>query len=126
MSAEHKEREPAADTDASAEAENQLKQQREVLRKWIAKDKEDDGKVDIEVIGRMAVPLARQFVREHPYASLAGAALAGAWLVHIKPWRALGGLLEQQALGLTLSSGVQLLEGLTAAARSRQTPKRKP
>ena len=103
---------------------------REILRQRLARET-NDGLGSMDGITRMA-SLARQVVREHPYASLSGAALAGAWLVRRKPWRSVGGalltgLLTRQALALSLSSGSQLLKGmLTAAARSRPASDGKP
>ena len=129
MNSEHEDRAPGFDADAPADAEPRLQLNREILRQRLAREK-NDGFGPVDGIARMA-PLARQFVRDHPYASLSGAALAGVWLIRRKPWRALGGsllagLLTRQALALSLSSGSQLLKGLTAAARSRQTSNRMP
>ena len=133
MNSEHEDREPGieAGSPAPVDAEARLKLNREILRQRLAQEKKNDWLEDIDGIARIAVPLARQFVREHPYASLSGAALAGVWLIRRKPWRALGGsllagLLARQALSLSLSSGGQLIRGLTAAARSRQASKRMP
>ena len=132
MNSEHDGREfgSVADAPASADARTRLQMNREILRQRLVREK-NDGLGPIEEVARMAAPLARQFVRKHPYASLSGAALAGVWLVRHKPWRALGGsllagLLARQALALSLTSGSQLLKGLTAAARSRQVSKRVP
>jgi len=74
------------------------------------------------VIARMAMPLARQMVRQHPYVALSGAALVGVWLIRGKPWRALGGsvlagLLARQALAYSLSSGSHLFKHLIASDR---------
>lgn len=129
MNSEHEDRAPGVDASAPADAETRLQMNREILRERLARET-DDRLGPIDGIARMA-PLARQFVREHPYASLSGAALAGVWLIRRKPWRALGGsllagLLTRQALALSLSSGSQLLKGLTAAARSKQASKRTP
>ena len=133
MNSEHEDRELGieAGSPAPADAETRLQLNREILRQRLAREKKSDGLGDIDEIARMAAPLARQFVRQHPYASLSGAALAGVWLIRHKPWRALGGsllagLLARQALALSLSSGSQLLKGLTAAARSRQASNRMP
>ena len=133
MNSEHEDREPGIETGsaAPADAETRLKLNREIMRQRLAQEKENDLLGDIDGIARNAAPLARQFVRQHPYASLSGAALAGVWLIRRKPWRALGGsllagLLTRQALSLSLSSGSQLLKGLTAAARSKQASNRTP
>lgn len=132
MNSEHDGREfgSVAGAPAPADARTRLQMNREILRQRLVREK-NDGLGPIEEVARTAAPLARQFVRKHPYASLSGAALAGVWLVRRKPWRALGGsllagLLARQALALSLTSGSHLLRGLTAAARSRQAPKRKP
>ncbi len=45
------------------------------------------------LLGEIATPVARDLVRRHPYAMLAGAALSGALLVWWKPWRLAGSLL---------------------------------
>jgi len=129
MNSEHDGREFGSVAGAPSDAETRLQLNREILRQRLAQEK-NDGLGPIDGIARMA-PLARQFVREHPYASLSGAALAGVWLIRHKPWRALSGsllagLLARQALALSLSSGSQLLKGLTAAARSKQVSNRKP
>ena len=111
----------AADTAADAETRLQLK--REALRLRLAQQ-QDDALGQVGVIARMAVPLARQMVRQHPYATLSGAALAGVWLIRGKPWRALGGsvlagLLARQALAYSLSSGSQLFKHLIASDRAK-------
>jgi ElaB/YqjD/DUF883 family membrane-anchored ribosome-binding protein len=111
---------------APADAESRLETNREILRQRLAQEKEKKNAFGpLGDAARVAAPLARKLVREHPYASLAGAALAGAWLIRGKPWRALGGsvlagVLARQALALSLSSGGQLLGRLSAAARARQ------
>lgn len=113
----------------SADAEARLEMNRQVLRQRLAEEREKhDAFGPFGDAARMAAPLARQLVREHPYASLAGAALAGAWLIRGKPWRALGGsvlagALARHALALSLSSGGQLLGRLSAATRTRQAPR---
>lgn len=116
----------AADVAANAETRLQLK--RETLRLRLAQ-RQDDALGQIGVMARMAVPLARQMVRQHPYAALSGAALAGLWLVRGKPWRALGGsvlagLLARQALAYSLSSGSQLFKHLIASDRAQTAPDR--
>ena len=125
--------EPGSDAKSpvSNDAETRLNQNREILRQRLAQEAKGDGFGETEGFAGIAAPLARQFVREHPYASLSGAALAGVWLIRGKPWRALGGslvagLLARQALALSLSSGSHLLKGLFAGIRSRQAPNRMP
>ena len=113
---------PAADTAADAETRLQLK--RAAMRLRMAQQ-QDDALGQVGVIARMAVPLARQMVRQHPSAALSGAALAGVWLIRGKPWRALGGsvvagLLARQALAYSLSSGSQLFKHLIASDRAKQ------
>lgn len=132
MNSEHDGRESGsvAGVPASADAKARLQMNREILRQRLVREK-NDGLGPIEEIAHMVAPLARQFVRKHPYASLSGAALAGVWLIRRKPWRALGGsllagLLARQALALSLTSGSQLLKGLTTAARTKQASKRVP
>ncbi|MBU4498787.1 MAG: hypothetical protein KKG40_01120 [Gammaproteobacteria bacterium] len=127
MNSEQGDRELGIEAGAPAPAEARLQLKREILRPRLAREKKSDALGDIG----MAASLARQFVRQHPYTSLSGAALAGVWLIRRKPWRALGGsllagLLARQTLTLLLSSGSQLLRGLTAAARSRQASNRMP
>jgi len=122
---------PAADhatADTAADAETRLQLKREAVRLRLAQQ-QDDALGQVGVIARMAVPLARQMVRQHPYAALSGAALAGVWLVRGKPWRALGGsvlagLLARQALAYSLSSGSQLFKHLVTSDRARQAPDR--
>lgn len=107
-----------------ADAESRLEMNREALRQRL--EQEDGGA--LTRISHMAGPLARQTVREHPYASLTAAALAGVWLVRRKPWQALGGsvlagLLARHALSLSLSSGSKWLNRLTT---SRSKPGASP
>lgn len=110
-----------AETPADAETRLQLK--REAMRLRLAQQ-QDDALGQVGVIARMAAPLARQMVRQYPYAALSGAALIGVLLVHGKPWRALGGsvlagLLARQALAYSLSSGSQLFKHLISRDRAR-------
>ncbi|MDO9636619.1 MAG: hypothetical protein Q7I95_06635 [Thiobacillus sp.] len=122
---------PAADhatADTAADAETRLQLKREAVRLRLAQQ-QDDALGQVGVIARMAVPLARQMVRQHPYAALSGAALVGAWLIRGKPWRALGGsvlagLLARQALAYSLSSGSQLFKHLVTSDRDRPVPDR--
>jgi ElaB/YqjD/DUF883 family membrane-anchored ribosome-binding protein len=100
---------------ALADAESRLEMHRETLCQRLERENNDT----LARIARMAGPLARQTVREHPYTSLAAAALAGVWLVRRKPWRALGGsvlggLLAHRALSLSLSSGSRWLSRWSA------------
>jgi len=73
-----------------------------------------------DVTGQVA-PVARQYVRRKPIASLSAAALAGAVLVRFKPWRTLGGplllgILARQAIALTVSRSSHILESLLMGA----------
>ena len=117
---------PVAEMAADAGTRLQLK--REAVRLRLAQQ-QDDALGQIGVIARMAAPLARQMVRRHPCATLSGAALAGAWLMHAKPWRALGGsvlagLLARQALAYSLSSGSQLFKQWLSGDRTRSASDR--
>lgn len=107
--------------DAAADIETRLQRKRETLRLLLAKQ-QDASLWKIGVVARMAVRLARQMVRQHPYGALAGAALAGLWLVRAKPWRALGGpilagVMARQVLAYTLSSGNRLFRHLISRDR---------
>ncbi|MDP3584848.1 MAG: hypothetical protein Q8R61_06975 [Thiobacillus sp.] len=112
-----------ATADTAADAETRLQLKREAVRLRLAQQK-DDALGQVGVIARMAVPLARQMVRQHPYATLSSAALVGIWMIRGKPWRALGGsvlagLLARQALAYSLSSGSQLVKHLIASDRAK-------
>lgn len=112
---------PAA---APSDAEGRLEMNREALRRRLEQEEDDT----LTRLARLAGPLARQTVREHPYASLTAAALAGVWLVRRKPWQAFGGsvlagLLARHALSLSLSSGGRWLNRLSA---SRGKPGARP
>lgn len=98
------------------DAESRLEMNREALRQRLEQEEGDA----LTRFTHLAGPLARQTVREHPYASLTAAALAGVWLVRRKPWQALGGsvlagLLARHALSLSLSSGSRWLNRLSAS-----------
>lgn len=116
----------AADTTADAETRLQLK--REAMRLRLAQQ-QDDPLGQVGVIARMAAPIARQMVRQYPYAALTGAALIGVLLVRGKPWRALGGsvlagLVARQALAYSLSSGSHLFKHLLSRDRVGSAPNR--
>lgn len=103
-----------------ADAEGRLERNREALRQRLAQE----DRAPLWRIAHIAGPLARQTVREHPYASLAAAALAGVWLVRRRPWQALSGsvlagMLARHALSLSLSSGSKWLDRLTSASRGK-------
>lgn len=107
---------------ALADAESRLEMHRETLRQRLERENND-------TLARIARPLARQTIREHPYASLTAAILAGVWLVRRKPWQALGGsvlggLLAHHALSLSLSSGSRWLSRWSAAGEKPGTRRR--
>jgi ElaB/YqjD/DUF883 family membrane-anchored ribosome-binding protein len=82
---------------------------------------------DIVKVVHAAAPRARQFVRQHPLASVSVAVLAGVWLVRRKPWRSVGGslvagLVVRQAFALALSSGSALRRRLTAGNAGQPEP----
>lgn len=86
---------------------------------------------DIVEVVHAAAPRARQFVRQHPLASVSVAVLAGAWLVRRKPWRSVGGslvagLVARQALALALASGSALRRRLTAGNAAKLEAAREP
>lgn len=122
---------PAADpaaADMAANAETRLQLKREAMRLRLAQQ-QDDPLGQIGVIARMAAPLARQMVRQYPYAALTGAALIGVLLVRGKPWRALGssvfaGLMARQMLSYSLSSGSRLFKHLLSRDRAGSAPDR--
>lgn len=108
-------------SDASTDAESRLEMSREALRRRLEQEQEQEqGGDTLANIARLAGPIARQTVREHPYASLTAAALAGVWLVRRKPWQALGGsvlagLLARQALSWSMTSGSRWLNRFTVS-----------
>lgn len=102
------------------DVETRLEMSRAMLRHRLLRLRADDqtGIWDHinDVTGQVA-PVARQYVRHKPFLSLAAAALAGAFLVRFKPWRALGGpillgILTRQALAMTLSRSSHVLGSL--------------
>ncbi len=73
---------------------------------------------------KMASPLARMWIRQHPYASLSTAAFAGMMLVRLKPWRGLSGslfagLLARQVLTLLQPSGRRTFNWLLDSALNK-------
>lgn len=87
--------------------------------------------VDIVEVVHAATPRARQFVRQHPLASVSVAMLAGAWLVRRKPWRSVpgslvAGMVARQAFALALSPGSALRRRLTAGNAANREASRKP
>ncbi|MBI3431051.1 MAG: hypothetical protein HY018_02415 [Hydrogenophilales bacterium] len=113
---------------APADAEARLARNREALRRRLAQTQADQRSGMPGALNELAsasVPIVRQAVRQHPYASLTGAALAGALLVRWKPWRRLGGSvligwLARQALDLSAPDHGHALSWLLAAARDKQ------
>jgi hypothetical protein len=112
-------------------AEARLEINRAKLRQRLSRPEARPRGSVLDEMGGIAAPLARQWVRQHPYASLGGAALAGALLVRWKPWRGLtgsllAGLIMRKAFASSLHSGGHALNWLLDAARSSQPPTRKP
>ena len=90
MNAEHDMRAAGEKTDA----ETRLALNREALRRRLAQAQADQRSSVSGTLNELAsasLPIVRQTVRQHPNASLYGAALAGVLLVRWKPWRRLGG-----------------------------------
>ena len=114
-----------------ANAEVLLENNREIMRQRLLETRARDDASVLGYLGTMtdsAAPAARQWVRQHPYASLSAAALTGALLVRLKPWNALGGsilvgLLARQALAASLSHGGQIL---SLFLKNTTQPKRRP
>lgn len=82
-------------------------------------------------MAQIAAPVAREWVCRHPVVSLSVAAVAGPWLVRIKPWQFLGSsmrgdYLARQALSLSLSSGSPLVSLLVATALRGKPAARAP
>ncbi|NDP47015.1 MAG: hypothetical protein GZ085_01235 [Sulfuriferula multivorans] len=110
-----------------SDAETQLEISRAALRQRLERKEADRASAPLGNMGgmvRIATPVARQWVRRHPYASLSAAALTGAALARWKPWRGLGGsllagLLARQALTLSLSSGGRVFDWLLDALSSK-------
>lgn len=113
---------------APVDAETRLALNRDVVRHRLAQAQADrrSGVSDtLNELAGAALPIARETVRQHPYASLAGAALAGALLVRLKPWRrlagsVLAGWLTRQALAVSGPARGHALDWLMAAARARR------
>ncbi|OZA11931.1 MAG: hypothetical protein B7X94_04580 [Hydrogenophilales bacterium 17-62-8] len=113
------------------DAEARLERNRAILRQRLERPEARPRDGILGEMGGIAAPLARQWVRQHPYAGLGGAALAGALLVRWKPWRGLtgsllAGLLMRKALNTSLHSGGHALNWLLDAARNSQSSTRKP
>ncbi|MBT9567828.1 MAG: hypothetical protein IV085_05970 [Thiobacillus sp.] len=111
------------------DVETRLEMSRAMLRHRLLQARADDqtgiwGHIN-DVTGQVA-PIARQYVRHKPLLSLAAAALAGAFVVRFKPWRALGGpillgILARQALAMTVSRSSHLLGSLlTGTGKSKK------
>ena len=114
-------------------AEIRLQRNRDRLRQHFDQPAESRSAFStVSDLAQLAAPVAREFVRQHPAATLSGAALAGAWLVRMKPWQFLGssmiaGLLARQAISMSLSSGSQLISLMASGAlRSTTPPPRTP
>lgn len=95
--------------------------------------REENARADVDIVEvvHATAPRARQFVRQHPLASVSVAVLAGAWLVRRKPWRSVGGslvagLVARQALAMALSSGSALRRRLIAGKAANRELAREP
>ena len=116
------------------DAENRLKKSRAALR-WRLEHGES-GKTsapfgDINVMAHMATWVARDWVRQHPYASLSAATLTGAALARWKPWRGFGGsllagVLARQALTLSMSSSGRVFNWLLDTLSKKTNPPARP
>jgi len=89
-------------------AEARLEVNRAILRQRLYRPEAKPNNRMLGEMGGIAAPFARQWVRQHPYVSLGGAALAGALLVRWKPWRGLtgsllAGLVMRKVLNLSLT-----------------------
>lgn len=112
-------------------AEARLEINRAILRQRLYRPEAKSSDSMLGEMGGIAAPLARQWVRQHPYASLGGAALAGALLVRWKPWRGLtgsllAGLIMRKGFASSLHSGGRALNWLLDAAHNSKSPTRKP
>jgi len=104
---------PASSSAESTNAEARLEASRSTLYRRLKQGNSDQPSETSGGLGDMAKiasPLARMWIRQHPYASLSTAAFAGMMLVRLKPWRGLGGslfagLLARQVLTLLQPSG---------------------
>ena len=111
-------------------AEARLELNRAILRQRIYRPGSKSRDSILGEMGGIAAPLARQWVRQHPYASLGGAALAGVLLVRWKPWRGLtgsllAGLIMRKAFNYSVDSGGHALNWWLDAARNSKSPTRK-
>lgn len=106
------------------EAEARLEKSRAALRRQLRQetlDSKPGALSEFTDAVQLGSPLARDWVRRHPYTSLSAAAMTGLILMRWKPWRGLGtslvaGLLTRQALSLALSSRTRALNWLLDSA----------
>ncbi len=111
--------------DSTTPPETRLELNRGILQQRLRARPPDPVSGLTHSVGRLTqttVPLARRAVRQYPYASLAGAMLAGIILIRWKPWRGLAGsvlvgLVARQAFTLLTSPGGDGLKWLMAATR---------
>lgn len=105
-----------------ADAEIRLALNREALRRRLAQAQADQRSSVSGTLNELAsasLPMVRQTVRQHPYASLAGAALVGVLLVRWKPWRRLGGSVLIGWLARQALARGHAFNWLMAAARAK-------
>lgn len=109
-------------------AEFRLMRNREILRQHLVNTaKRPSGLDTASALNNLVAPVARQLVRQHPVATLSGAALFGAWMVHMKPWHLFGssmmaGLLARQAISLSMTSGSGLFGKLVESVLRSASP----
>lgn len=106
-----------------ADAETRLARNREILRRRLAQaqaDQRSGVSGALDELASASLPIVRQTVRQHPYTSLIGAALAGALLVRGKPWRRLGGSVLIGWLTRQALARGHALDWLMAAARAKR------
>ena len=124
----------SAECDSAAapplDAEARLEINRAILRQRLYRPGAKSSHSMLGEMGSIAAPLARQWVRQYPYSSLGGAALAGALMVRWKPWRGLtgsllAGLVMRKVLNSSLDSGGHALNWLLNASRNSQRPSQK-
>lgn len=123
---------PISETVAPDAAEHRLQRNREILRQHLTDARAEHGPLAAATeLARLAAPVASELVRQHPAATLSGAALLGVWLVRIKPWQFLGssmvaGLIARQAVSWSLTSGRQFVSQLATGALSGAPRDRTP
>ncbi|GEM_PF-1846848 len=121
---------PSSRPAPSLDAEARLERSRAALRRQLLEEKSgtkpNNTFGDISGAVKLGSPIAREWVRQHPYTSLSAAAMTGLILMRWKPWRGLGsslvaGLLTRQALSLALSSRTRALNWVLDSAFKKKT-----